>query len=920
MDSGFHATECQNMCQEMEEINVSEDMEFVHNEDDLQLDFVEDTPSGTVSSLISDEQKASEFADLADQYRLQRSEDISQNPHVMESEKHPSWLIDHMDGIKDTLEKELIDLQDDLKDPFELNYDDTSLEQEMEEIQKMKAKEENVEQTAKLENTPIYPGSRLTVGISALLVMAVVLRHSLTGQALNDILKLIWLHCLSSSEFLRSINTLKKCFCNLSSPLTFHWYCSYCFLLVDKNNRDKFCPNSFCSKDFSVSGSLSFFVEVPIMDQLRKLFSKPGFYNDIQFRHNRDKKGDRISDIFDGELYKKLSQPPNVLSSRDSISFTWNTDGVPVFKSSNFSLWPLYLVINELPPKKRFSKDNMILAGLWFGSSKPAMWIFLKPFHSALTMLESNGMTVESPDRHGGFNIRAVLLCGTCDLPAKACVCNAVQYNGLFGCFKCLQPGCTVKVGNKGGHVHAFPFNKEDVKGPPRTHDQCLADAKAAITQGETVRGIKGPCWFGGLKYYDLIKGTAIDYMHCVLEGVTKSLLNLWFSSSHKKESFNVSDKIQEVDKRLLQIKPPNDITRCPRKIENEIKYWKASEFRSFLLFYGPVVLRGILPIEHYTHFILLSEAIFILLGDSITNNAVDHAERLLQHFCLMFSALYTAGKETINIHSLLHLADGVRNLGPLWTHSCFPFESYNGNLLKLFHGTQNVDLQIVSAVAISQSLPGLKLKLIPGSIEEEFFNSLMNPSHVRKEQVIEKDIAALGSAFVKKLNLEEVNALGRYFGYTPLLDSVPCFKRVRICGSVYHSISYKRVTARNSYTILYDENGLHHCRDIWIGQVDFYFQYQLPCANTLSCTENCVCPVQNLALLRDLPKVPDFNFVEDPVTNATGLQISAVSLPELGSLKVVPISAIKEKLLYMHFDGDQIAFVSRFPNKVESD
>ena len=77
---------------------------------------------------------------------------------------------------------------------------------------------------------------------------------------------------------------------------------------------------------------------------------------------------------------------------------------------------------------------------------------------------------------------------------------------------------------------------------------------------------------------------------------------------------------------------------------------------------------------------------------------------------------------------------------------------------------------------------------------------------------------------------------------------------------------------------------------------------------------------MQNLALLRDLPKVPDFNFVEDPVTNATGLQISAVCSPELGSLKVVPISAIKEKLVYMHFEGDQIAFVSRFPNRVESD
>lgn len=92
--------------------------------------------------------------------------------------------------------------------------------------------------------------------------------------------------------------------------------------------------------------------------------------------------------------------------------------------------------------------------------------------------------------------------------------------------------------------------------------------------------------------------------MHCVLEGVIKSLLKLWYSSSLETEPFNVSDRVQGVDKRLSQIKPPNDITRCPRKIENEMQHWKASEFRSFLLFYGPIVLRGILPEEHYTHFI----------------------------------------------------------------------------------------------------------------------------------------------------------------------------------------------------------------------------------------------------------------------------------------------------------------------------
>ena len=69
-----------------------------------------------------------------------------------------------------------------------------------------------------------------------------------------------------------------------------------------------------------------------------------------------------------------------------------------LFSSRPTSLWPLYLVINELPPKKRFSKDNMILAGLWFGYSKPAMWIYLKPSHSSLSKLEKDGTTVESPD------------------------------------------------------------------------------------------------------------------------------------------------------------------------------------------------------------------------------------------------------------------------------------------------------------------------------------------------------------------------------------------------------------------------------------------------------------------------------------------------------------------------------------------
>lgn len=51
----------------------------------------------------------------------------------------------------------------------------------------------------------------------------------------------------------------------------------------------------------------------------------------------------------------------------------------------------------------------------------------------------------------------------------------------------------------------------------------------------------------------------------------------------------------------------------------------------------------------------------------------------------------------TANVHNLLHLPRVVEKLGPLWAHSCFPFENANGTLLKLFHGTQSVEKQVCS-------------------------------------------------------------------------------------------------------------------------------------------------------------------------------------------------------------------------------
>lgn len=42
----------------------------------------------------------------------------------------------------------------------------------------------------------------------------------------------------------------------------------------------------------------------------------------------------------------------------------------------------------------------------------------------------------------------------------------------------------------------------------------------------------------------------------------------------------------------------------------------------------------------------------------------------------------YIAMSSNAYVHGLLHLPEVITKLGPLWAHSCFPFEAANGNLL----------------------------------------------------------------------------------------------------------------------------------------------------------------------------------------------------------------------------------------------
>ena len=90
------------------------------------------------------------------------------------------------------------------------------------------------------------------------------------------------------------------------------------------------------------------------------------------------------------------------------------------------------------------------------------------------------------------------------------------------------------------------------------------------------VEGVVGLSWGFGLPLYDIVRGTVVDYMHCLCEGVIDQLLKQWFDKSNSKKAFYLGSTMEKISKELTAITPTCDITRTPRSLA-DVKDWKGT-------------------------------------------------------------------------------------------------------------------------------------------------------------------------------------------------------------------------------------------------------------------------------------------------------------------------------------------------------
>ena len=621
--------------------------------------------------------------------------------------------------------------------------------------------------------------------------MAFVLSAGLTQTACDELLQLICVFLPSESLLPSTKYLLKKYFMFKNDASATIYYCPHCSTALDK---DLFCSTcNLLHEKHVLNKNHNFFLYLPLVPQLLNLLEARGFGDKLRL-FSPLKSANGVCDISDGRKYNGFMD--GILTkNQNTISLTFNTDGVPLFKSSSFSIWPLQSFVNELPASKR--KSNFLLSGLWFGNSKPSLSTFLKPFSDELQVLGTlgfqwikNGVRVHSL-------VFAVACC--CDSVARAMLQNIMQFNGLYGCSWCHSPGQQVKKGK--GSVRVYQSKNDFELRSDETVRNCAKDAHRT---GKAVLGVKGPSPLSLLPGFDMACGFVVDYMHCVDLGLTRQMSHMWFDSKYHNRPWYIGKSIAKIDEHLLNMMPPSNVTRAPRSLLTRA-YWKANEWRAFLLFYAPVVLRDVLPERFYHHMVQISAIMFSLQSDFISRADIDSISTCIQNFVSNFEMLYGVEHMSYNVHLLLHMADSVRDWGPIWCYSAYSFESANGLFLKLFHGTQSVGKQIVLSFLLMQRI----YEMIPSTIcdvSHPTFLKLLSKFVSTSDLLNKKSgFSFLGNPVIKYATLNEVLCIELFLGYS-VSKSMKSYKKIIVERQIYFSYEYSRSTKRcNSVVLLAD-------------------------------------------------------------------------------------------------------------------
>lgn len=653
----------------------------------------------------------------------------------------------------------------------------------------------------------LLSGEPLSVRDVTIVIQAYVSRHKLSNAAANGLLMI--LNRLFSVPLPKDIRQLQDGILSDKIQTVTSFYCNTCLCKTTQTSSNEKCLQIGCTGHTSCA-----FTYVPVENMIALKFQDSEFVGNLL---NKEENNQEISEsnyitcVFDCHRYKSLSSTNDFGDSKYNLTWRISIDGVPISNSSNVSAWPIFLTVNELPA--HLKRRHALLAGVWVGNKKPNISSIMEPVCEIFNGLFKEGIMVTLPDG-SRVRSRSALFSFHADLPARAQVLNMNQYNGKFSCAHCVSEGETFKTSG-GGSVRIFRGTEFE----QRTMQMVKEAADSAILSGKDIEGIKGPSVLLSVQHFDIVNATSIDYMHQVLLGIIRSFLKLWFNSTSHKEVYYCGKQSDEFDRRIAMIKPPDFIHRTPRSIAT-LKHWKASEYRTFLLFYMIPCLQGILPSVYLEHSALLATGVYHLSKEVISPEDILLSQDCFKDFVSLVPTLYSPKLMTLNVHALLHLGDITKSLGSLADNSNFDFEDLMGEVKDCVHGTQYYHKQIVNKILVRHYLPQLSYSLSPQA--QEVYHSVTNTSRITAKRVRCNGFDLLGNPI-------EYNCKNPLL-FESLESDLQFFSRMYVGKMLLCSRVYTRQKKRINYCVEYEADC--DSGQLQFGLIDcFVFDKHMCCA-----------------------------------------------------------------------------------------
>ena len=294
--------------------------------------------------------------------------------------------------------------------------------------------------------------------------------------------------------------------------------------------------------------------------------------------------------------------------------------------------------------------------------SMPAPDIYLEQFVNDLKQFSS----VEIDKKSIPVKLHAFV----CDAPVRAALKGTVLHSGYHSCER-----CTVR-GEYHHNTVVFLETNCEKRSNQSFHERKDPDHHTKLDH--TILENTG---------FPMVDGFAIDSMHLCFIGVMKRILARLISPKVKKNRVKLnSESKSELSTKLILYEQyiPCEFGRKFVGGVNFILKWKASQYRTLLLYVGVVLFRNrkIAPIGIFKNFLKFSIALRLLNMEDQSCN-LKFIEKLLIEFIQESKLLYGNSFVSYNVHNLYHLCDDYNNYGPLDKISAFSFESYLGSNIK---------------------------------------------------------------------------------------------------------------------------------------------------------------------------------------------------------------------------------------------